>query len=92
MAKVTNQSHDGAREKVADAAQNENPQKATAERERHKSKVRHLGDAIESARRPAQPVNIFRKEDRQRAEAICHALDARGGAAIEPKVAHRAAE
>src|SRR2546429_3161693 len=92
VAKVANQSHDGAREKIADAAQNENPQKATAERQRHKSKVRHSGDAIESARRPAQSINIFRKEDRQRAEAICHALDARSGAAIEAKVAHCTAE
>src|ERR1043165_9470282 len=92
VAKVANQSHDGAREKIADTAQNRNPKETTAERQRQKPQITHARDAVESARRPTQSVNIFRKKDGQRAEAIRHALDARTGHAIEAKLAHGAAE
>src|ERR1051326_5598560 len=52
VTKISNQSHDGARKEVADAAKNKNPQKTTTQRQRHKSDVRHAGHPIESARRP----------------------------------------
>src|SRR6266436_231272 len=63
VAKVANQSHHGATEKVTDTAENGNPYEAAGQRQRDKTQIAHARDAIERARRPSQSVNVLRNKD-----------------------------
>src|SRR5262245_37319446 len=92
MTKVSDQSYHGAAERVAETSEHQHPQKTTAEREWNESQIGHVGHAVERARRPTQTVNVFRKKDRERAESLSQAFDARLRDSIKTKSAHSLAE
>src|ERR1043166_81161 len=92
MTKVADQSHHGAAEKISDAAQQANPNKTTAERQRYEPELRHAGNSIEGTCGPTHPVDVLGNEDRERAETVRHALQTRLRVAIEAEVADWSAE
>src|SRR2546427_10825673 len=88
MAKVADQSHYGAAEKITRAAENQNPKKATGDGHQEKPQVAHATHAMKDARRPTQAVDVFGKKNRYGTKTLSQLLDAWFRGAIETKSAY----